>query len=182
MFSVGFGSKVACKSFQGLSIDIGVAICNFLNTQGIPVCLKWPNDLWIGEAKLAGILTEMQGDQDRTFVVVGFGMNLEKPHGIDSSVACFHDHSESPWCDNQTIGLVTAILGTITKYTTSSSEDRMCRYREVSLLERREVAVDDGGKKILGIAQGIDEFGRLLILTDRGVKYVSAGDVSVRPV
>ena len=57
-------------------------------------------------------------------MVVGFGMNLEKPHGIDSSVACFHDHSESPWCDNQTIGLVTAILGTITKYTTSSSEER----------------------------------------------------------
>ena len=182
MFSVGSWLDSGLQEFSGLSVDIGVAICNFLNTHGIPVYLKWPNDLWIGEAKLAGILTEMQGDQDRTFVVVGFGMNLEKPHGTDSSVACFHDHSESPWCDNQTIGLVTAILSTITKYTTSSSEERMCRYREVSLLERREVAVDDGGKKILGIAQGIDEFGRLLILTDRGVKYVSAGDVSVRPV
>ena len=58
----------------------------------------------------------------------------------------------------------------------------MCRYREVSLLERREVAVDDGVKEILGIAQGIDELGRLLILTERGIKCVSAGDVSVRPV
>ena len=182
MFSIGLWLESGLQEFSGLSVDIGVTICNFLNTQGIPVYLKWPNDLWIGEAKLAGILTEMQGDQDRTFVVVGFGMNLEKPHGIDSSVACFHDHSETPWCDNQTIALVTAILGTITKYTISSSEDRMCRYREVSLLERREVAIDDGVKKILGIAQGIDEFGRLLVLTDRGIKYVSAGDVSVRPI
>ena len=45
-----------------------------------------------------------------------------------------------------------------------------------------EVAIDDGVEKILGIAQGIDEFGRLLVLTDRGIKYVSAGDVSVRPI
>ena len=87
----------------------------------------------------------------------------------------------SIWCDNQTIGLVNAFLRTITKYTLKLRRP-IVRYREVSLLERYKVAVDDGGKKILGIAQGIDEFGRLLILTDRGVKYFSAGDVSVRPV
>ncbi len=182
MFSIGLWLESGSQDLSGLSVDIGVAICNFLNTQGISAYLKWPNDLWIGEGKLAGILTEMHGDQDRTFVIVGFGMNLEKPSGIDSSVACFHDQSRGLWRDDQTVGVIRAILGTMSEYTISSPEDRMCRYREVSLLETREVTVDDGVKKILGIAQGIDEFGRLRILTKSGIQYVAAGDVSVRPI
>ena len=38
-----------------------------------------------------------------------------------------------------------------------------------------------GMSQIAGTADGIDEFGRLYILTHRGAKYVSAGDVGVRP-
>ena len=45
-----------------------------------------------------------------------------------------------------------------------------------------EISVDCGRSQIAGIADGIDEFGRFCILTDRGAEYVSAGDVSVRPV
>ena len=37
-----------------------------------PLSLKWPNDLMLGDAKLAGILLERSGDQ----VVAGFGINL----------------------------------------------------------------------------------------------------------
>jgi BirA family biotin operon repressor/biotin-[acetyl-CoA-carboxylase] ligase len=39
---------------------------------GAPLSLKWPNDLMLGEAKLAGILLERSGDR----VVAGFGVNL----------------------------------------------------------------------------------------------------------
>ena len=42
-----------------------------LNGLGINARLKWPNDLWVDELKLAGLLIELQGDQDQTFVVMG---------------------------------------------------------------------------------------------------------------
>lgn len=38
----------------------------------MPLSLKWPNDLMLGDAKLAGILLERSGDR----VVAGFGVNL----------------------------------------------------------------------------------------------------------
>jgi BirA family biotin operon repressor/biotin-[acetyl-CoA-carboxylase] ligase len=41
-------------------------------TPGAPLSLKWPNDLMLGDAKLAGILLERSGDR----VVAGFGVNL----------------------------------------------------------------------------------------------------------
>jgi BirA family biotin operon repressor/biotin-[acetyl-CoA-carboxylase] ligase len=43
-----------------------------LGVPGAPLSLKWPNDLMLGDAKLAGILLERSGDR----VVVGFGVNL----------------------------------------------------------------------------------------------------------
>ena len=39
---------------------------------GLPLLLKWPNDLLLDGAKLAGILLERQGER----VVAGFGVNL----------------------------------------------------------------------------------------------------------
>jgi BirA family biotin operon repressor/biotin-[acetyl-CoA-carboxylase] ligase len=47
--------------------------------------IKWPNDLLLDGAKLAGILLERSGD----FVVIGFGVNLAaRPEGLDRAAAC----------------------------------------------------------------------------------------------
>ena len=46
---------------------------------GLPALIKWPNDVLIGGKKLAGILTEVQSDQDLTrFVVIGIGINVNQ--------------------------------------------------------------------------------------------------------
>ncbi|WP_152654593.1 biotin--[acetyl-CoA-carboxylase] ligase [Oceanobacillus sp. CFH 90083] len=45
----------------------------------IPIGIKWPNDLIIGDKKLCGILTEMQGEQDRIdYVLIGIGLNVNQ--------------------------------------------------------------------------------------------------------
>jgi BirA family transcriptional regulator, biotin operon repressor / biotin---[acetyl-CoA-carboxylase] ligase len=52
---------------------------------GLPLSLKWPNDLMLGEAKLAGILLERSGER----VVAGFGVNLAAAPQIDGrQTAC----------------------------------------------------------------------------------------------
>ncbi|MGX8791143.1 biotin--[acetyl-CoA-carboxylase] ligase [Oceanobacillus sp. M60] len=46
---------------------------------GLPIGIKWPNDLLIGDKKLCGILTEMQGEQDRiNYVLIGIGLNVNQ--------------------------------------------------------------------------------------------------------
>lgn len=59
---------------QSLSLAAGLALIEALDTAspGLPLLLKWPNDLLLGGAKVAGILLERQGDR----VVIGFGINL----------------------------------------------------------------------------------------------------------
>jgi BirA family biotin operon repressor/biotin-[acetyl-CoA-carboxylase] ligase len=59
---------------QSLSLACGLALVEAVDAAlpGLPLLLKWPNDLLLDGAKVAGILLERQGDR----VVAGFGVNL----------------------------------------------------------------------------------------------------------
>ncbi len=123
----------------------------------------------------------MELEQDKTFVVVGFGLNLWPTSGVDASIVSVSDLIDRQWTDSDTAHLINELERTIRSYPGQTSSDRIKRYNDVGLLNGREVQVTGVQRSISGIAQGIDEFGRLCILTDSGAEYVSAGDVSVRP-
>ena len=59
---------------QSLSLAAGLALIEAVDAAapGLPLMLKWPNDLLLGGAKVAGILLERSGNR----VVAGFGVNL----------------------------------------------------------------------------------------------------------
>ena len=181
MCSMGVWIDSGVQDLAGLSVDLGVSLTQTLNGLGVDARLKWPNDLWVDHRKLAGVLMELYGDQDKTFVVVGFGLNLWPTPGVDASIASVSDLIDRQWTDSDTALLINKLERTIRNYPSHTSSDRIRRYNEVGLLNGREVQVTGVQRSISGIAQGIDEFGRLCIFTDSGAKYVSAGDVSVRP-
>jgi BirA family biotin operon repressor/biotin-[acetyl-CoA-carboxylase] ligase len=64
-----------------LTIASGVACCQTVErVSGLPVMLKWPNDIYVGTRKLGGILTEAAPysnvEQTIPFIVVGIGLNI----------------------------------------------------------------------------------------------------------
>ena len=65
-----------------LTLVAGLALIEALQTEApaAPLSLKWPNDLMLGDAKLAGILLERSGDR----VVIGFGINLAGAPAIEN--------------------------------------------------------------------------------------------------
>jgi BirA family biotin operon repressor/biotin-[acetyl-CoA-carboxylase] ligase len=65
-----------------LSLVAGVALADALEGMGVPGGLKWPNDLFLGDRKAAGILAEMASDPDRVrHVVIGVGINVNMEPG-----------------------------------------------------------------------------------------------------
>ncbi|OGP26052.1 MAG: biotin--[acetyl-CoA-carboxylase] ligase [Deltaproteobacteria bacterium RBG_16_66_15] len=60
-----------------LSLVAGVALADAVEEMGVSPSLKWPNDLYLGERKAAGILAEMASDPDGVrHVVIGVGLNV----------------------------------------------------------------------------------------------------------
>ena len=60
-----------------LTLAAGVALVEAVETAtGLRVDLKWPNDLYIGRRKLAGILAEAAGTEPQGWIVLGYGINV----------------------------------------------------------------------------------------------------------
>ena len=56
---------------------------------GLPLTLKWPNDLWLEGKKLGGLLCEsVSSAGQETYLILGFGLNVaHAPQGLDQETA-----------------------------------------------------------------------------------------------
>ncbi|XKE82321.1 biotin--[acetyl-CoA-carboxylase] ligase [Oceanobacillus kapialis] len=97
-----------------LTLMTATAIADVLDQyDGINPKIKWPNDILIENKKVAGILTEMQAEQDRIqYVVIGMGLNVnqadnELPDAIHYRATSLRKETANEW---QIITLVQQIL------------------------------------------------------------------------
>lgn len=62
-----------------LSQAIALAVCDTMLQYGIKVKLKWPNDIYVGKGKLAGILVELDYESDYIAkAIIGVGLNVNQ--------------------------------------------------------------------------------------------------------
>lgn len=73
--SVAFDKKQFSAPLEGFSCALGLSLIHALKPYSIPLTLKWPNDVWIDNAKCAGILVEIFS----SFIIVGLGLNFLTP-------------------------------------------------------------------------------------------------------
>jgi len=92
--SILWDFEQGAQALEGLSLAVGVAVRRALIEVGLEdVRLKWPNDIYIGNKKLGGILLEMIGDPaGHCSVVIGVGINVSMPALIAVNI-------DQPWTD-----------------------------------------------------------------------------------
>ena len=74
--SVCWLTKRSPAELGALSLAMGVAVAETLETVGVEVALKWPNDILFRDKKMAGILVETEKRDEAWMVVVGVGINV----------------------------------------------------------------------------------------------------------
>jgi BirA family biotin operon repressor/biotin-[acetyl-CoA-carboxylase] ligase len=149
---------------------------------GVDVRLKWPNDLVVGDAKLAGVLAEAEFDaQSVRSVVVGIGVNLAWPGPEGVGGTCLDDlRGSGPAVDReQLLGAVLAALGRRRPLLDDPAgrSQLAAELRERCATLGADVRVELPGAEIVGVASGIDDAGHLIVQTAEGTQVVAAGDV-----
>jgi BirA family transcriptional regulator, biotin operon repressor / biotin---[acetyl-CoA-carboxylase] ligase len=149
---------------------------------GVEPSLKWPNDLLVGPAKLAGVLAE--GDVDRgtlVAVVVGIGINVAWPGPAGAGGTCLDDlHPGPERVDRhvllehllESLGRRRDLLDDAAGRLALADEIR-ARCATLGQLVRVVLA----GEELHGLAGEIDDAGHLVVQTAEGPRSVSAGDV-----
>jgi BirA family biotin operon repressor/biotin-[acetyl-CoA-carboxylase] ligase len=172
-----------------LPLLAGVAAATAVRqTTGVPAVLKWPNDLLVGERKLAGILAEQSGDA----VVVGLGLNVsateaELPDTGPGAPAATSLRLEGVTGLDRTVLLAALLTEFERRYGAwgqtvppgdPAASGLRAAYLELCTTVGREVRVERaGGQSATARAVGIDSDGRLVIEGPGGSEAVSAGDV-----
>jgi BirA family biotin operon repressor/biotin-[acetyl-CoA-carboxylase] ligase len=142
--------------------------------------LKWPNDLLVGDRKLAGVLAEADlGDRDGggPALVVGIGINVNWPAelppelaGIATAANAVAGREIDRW------GLLTALLGHMDlrygDWTKVASD-----YRRSCATIGRSVRVELAEETFTGTAADVTDDGHLLVDVGMCVREVAAGDV-----
>lgn len=179
LFSMGFWLSEQ-DVFRPYSLHVGVLLAQTLCAHfALPFQLKWPNDLWLNEAKCAGILVELQSCQGRTALVIGIGLNVNaSPSGVDQPVTSLSEHLGCQIRREQLLmPLVDALYHWVESDFSWSWQDKWSQF---DALKGRDVCLIHGAKQKSGRVLGINSLGALLVATDAGEIEVTGGEVSVR--
>lgn len=136
----------------------------------VNVALKWPNDLLVGDAKLGGILSEV----DRDALVVGIGLNVGwAPDGA----ARLDPHSDPRGGGVTRDAVLDALLSSLTGWLVADARVVLRAYREACSTLGRTVRVELADETFTGTAADITDTGSLLVETINCIREVSTADV-----
>jgi BirA family biotin operon repressor/biotin-[acetyl-CoA-carboxylase] ligase len=161
-----------------------VALADTLAELGVPVELKWPNDVLKDGAKLAGILIETQAAPGATWAIIGVGLNLALPDELEQRIG--RPVASAPWLaqmDRNVLlaRLADALAAALDQFAVRGFAAFSARWNRRHGWQGHAVRVLDHGAVLHdGVAMGVDELGQLLLDTAAGRVAVAAGDVSLR--
>lgn len=172
-------TDVPLDRWPWLSLMTGVGLVDGIRgATGLPVGLKWPNDVLVGDRKLCGLLAERFETPDGPAVVLGFGINVSMGRA-ELPV----DTATSLWLEGAEVGK-TAVMSQVLRALAAAyhlwreaPELLATRYTELCVTVGRMVRVSLTEGEITGVAVGIDPAGGLRVRTRAGERTISGGDV-----
>ena len=143
--------------------------------------LKWPNDIWLSDRKLAGILIETASVGSQRYVVIGIGINIVAPaaDGLRTPPAGLCEVLVGVQAPDVLEHLMVPLVQAVQRFAVQTFAPLVGAYCARDLLSGCEVVCSDG---LTGVARGVDTAGALLVHTDCGMKKITSAEVSVRPV
>jgi len=187
--TLGWTFTEGIAAIEGLSLVVGLKVVEVLRGFGAEdLQLKWPNDVYWHQRKLAGILIDVQGDPAGLCqVAIGIGINVN----LQTAQASLIDQ---PWVDLATVmgservlsrnTIVAELLNQLVSMLTTLPQRGFGLYQRewqrYDLCYGQEVVLESGNSSIAGRACGVNAQGAYGIETANGKQYFSGGEISLR--
>jgi BirA family transcriptional regulator, biotin operon repressor / biotin---[acetyl-CoA-carboxylase] ligase len=142
--------------------------------------LKWPNDIWADDLKLAGLLCERTDHVD----LVGVGLNVccelgDLPAEVRrASTSLSHQAGRAVSLD-EVLRALSQSMNDFLLRPRFSIQTYLQQYSDLLVIKFRKIRVTDPGVNIEGTCEGIDSAGRLVVSNRDGRHALLAGRVSV---
>lgn len=172
-----------------LSLAAGLAICHAItDLVGATAAIKWPNDVLIGERKVAGVLCETRSRSDGSLAtVIGIGLNLAPRWDQDGASLPLATGARAPIGLDE-VGTPPTPLDTLAKLrrylleaagllAAGTWQPVLAAIRDRDALRGRRIRVETATAVHLGTAQGLSDDGALRLTTASGEVVLASGHV-----
>jgi len=176
-------AQLAC-----LSLFIAVAVVRALKKAGInDAGVKWPNDIYWQNKKVAGILLEMRAEiSGPSVVVIGVGVNINMPENNKET-----ESIDQPWTNLETIlgkkinrndvsAFVIEALFDVLNNIPDEQNKLLKEWQQMDVLKGQNIDVIFADKTLSGKALGINRDGALRVHHDGKEILCHSGEVSIR--
>ena len=173
--------RLSSEQLRPLPLVVPLAVCLAAANQGLDARIKWPNDIWVGQRKLSGMLIDVDGAV--AYPGIGINVNIDptlNPELRDIATSFLRELGTS--VSRET--LLADICNGLEAAMALPSDALHAAYAERSMILGRRVTVSPVSKEgpFEGVATGIEIDGTLVVeRPDGSVSKVTAADVSVRP-
>jgi len=166
-----------------VSLTTALAVCEALQQLAptLDAGLKWPNDVYVQGRKICGILIEVPPRSIGKMVIgVGLNVNNSLVHAPEDLRRTSTSLCDATGSSSDLSGVLIAVLRAFSSsmnLLVNSPSSLHEKWQDLSVLTGCTVRLAVGSEEILGICQGIDGDGALLLTTDQGVQRFFTGVV-----
>ena len=180
--SLGFCPTAPIPDLSLFTLWMGTAICKKLNEiYCLQLKIKWPNDLYFNNNKLAGMLTESQLSKQRVkHLIFGIGLNINSTPPIDNTTSLKEILQNSLDYKEVSTHIINCILTAYEEFATGSFVNSFQeQWGKLDFLYKKNIEVNLNALSFKGIAQGITEDGALIIKNNNESKNIHSGTIKI---
>jgi BirA family transcriptional regulator, biotin operon repressor / biotin---[acetyl-CoA-carboxylase] ligase len=158
-----------------LALAAGLAVAEALESFGPAAGIKWPNDVWIGQRKVAGILVEAGRDH----VITGIGINVnatEFPEEIAPIATSLRRETLAEIPRGEVLAAVIRRFARHCRHIGPGFDELLAGVRQRCVLSGRRVSLVTSQGPRIGVVEGIAPGGELLLRGDSGVERLIQAD------
>ncbi|HEV7266675.1 MAG TPA: biotin--[acetyl-CoA-carboxylase] ligase [Falsiroseomonas sp.] len=161
------------------AVALADALAAFLPDPGT-IRLKWPNDLLLGGAKLAGMLCEASARDGRIeWVVLGLGANLAVAPAVEGrATTCIAAHAPAPDAEQAAVALVAAVERWRRLVAAEGLGPLLEAWQRGGPSPGARLTLRTTAGETTGLYRGLDRDGALLLETAGGVRRFATGELA----
>ena len=181
--------NISIAEMSGLSLVVAISVAKAIQSFGINnVMLKWPNDIYVDNKKLSGVLLELRGESNSPCnAVIGIGVNVNMPKLMG-------DRIDQQWSDMESIlkkninrnhvvsQILNELIPRLEKFNEYGFSEFIDEWNSFDLLAEQKVIIEGNMNISEGVALGVDKQGALLVEHNGLLQSLYSGEVSIRAV
>ena len=174
-FSILLRPTEAKTLWPRLALATGLAVAEAIESFGPQVGIKWPNDVWIGARKVAGILVEAGAD----FAVVGIGLNVnttEFPPEVAKIATSLQMETGQAFSRAEVMAAVIRRFSIRSRQIGPDFPELISTVRQRCVLTGQRVSLITAGEARKGTVEGIADSGELLFRSKKGLERLIQAD------